>query len=144
VGQDKYDEALRINGELQSQIEQGKASLKQLEGDLQAERAKADRLTIDKADHDRQLKAATDGQEQLRRSLAMAQEDLRTAQVSLAQEQAELKRCLDAHKQAASRQEQEIADRDREIDMLKSRIRQLERELQELRKAAASAPATRP
>jgi len=144
VGQDKYDEALRINGELQQRLDQAGASLRQLERDLSGERARNDRLAIEKADYDRRLKTAIDIQDQLRRSLEIAREDLKAAEASLDRQRSELKRILDAQKEAAARQGQEIADRDREIDVLKSRVRQLEDELRERSRSVGSAPTAQP
>ncbi len=50
VAQEKYDEALRISAGLQSQLDEAKAARKEAETALQTERAKSDRLALEKAD----------------------------------------------------------------------------------------------
>ncbi|MBN1491896.1 MAG: hypothetical protein JXA69_18435 [Phycisphaerae bacterium] len=130
VPQDRYDESLRINASQRAEIERQQSLLAEANADLAAERAKAAELTMARAKLAADMETITSQNKQLRQSVDTARKELADAKASLEAEQAALRRTLDLHENTRLQWEEELARRNREIDMLKSRLEQLKRQLE--------------
>jgi chromosome segregation ATPase len=139
--QEQYDQVLQRSADLQAQLDQTRASLQTQAEELKAEQSRNADLVAAKEKATRAAQDAAAEARQLRRTLEIARRELDSANESLVRQQAELQKALDSQREARSRMEQELADRQREIDVLNSRVRQLERQLEDLRR---SAPHTQP
>ncbi|MGB9625797.1 MAG: hypothetical protein ACPMAQ_13150 [Phycisphaerae bacterium] len=145
--QEQYDQVLQRSADLQAQLDQAHASLQARTEELKAEQARTADLIAAKEKAARAAQDAANEVRQLRRTLEVARRELDSANTSLARQQAALQSALDSQREARSRMEQELADRQRQIDVLQSRIRRLEQQLEEARAPAlhtqpSSAPPT--
>jgi septal ring factor EnvC (AmiA/AmiB activator) len=140
--QQQYDQALQRSAELQQQLDQTKATLATKEADLKGEQTRSAELAAARDKAVRAIEQTSNEARQLRKTLDAARRDLESANASLERERADLQKALTSQKEARTKTEQELADRDREIDVLKSRVRQLERQLDAAKNPAGSRPAT--
>ena len=139
VPQERYDESLRINASQKAELERQQNLLAEANAELAAERAKAAELTMARAKLAAELEAITSQNRQLRQSVETARNELAEAKASLEAQQAALQRTLNAHENTRLQWEEELARRNREIDMLESRLELLQRQLD-----AQHKPATQP
>lgn len=139
--QQQYDQLLEQSAALQAQLDQAKGAMKMRETELAELRDQATQLTSEQARAARTIESLTNEVAQSRRNLDAARRDLDSATRSLAREHAELEKTLAGQKEARVRMELELAQRDRTIDVLRSQVRRLERELAAACRAA-SAPST--
>lgn len=140
--QEQYDQALQRSADLQLQLDQAKSSLAAKIDELKAQQAAAAELAIAKEKALRAITQSAHENEQLRKDLDAARREYGSATSSLDREHAALQRALDSQKAARSQMEQELSDRQRQIDILASKVRRLERELEEIRKSPAPRPST--
>lgn len=142
--QEQYNQVLQRSADLQMQLDQTKASLATKAEELKAEQTKAAELVTAREKAVRAIGDTANENQQLRKNIDAARRELGAATSLLEKEHAELQKALDSQKEARSRMEQELADRDRQIDILTSKVRRLEREIEGLKKEGQPTAGTQP
>lgn len=142
VSQEQYDASLRTSTALQKDKEQLEAVVRDKEQQLTAERERSAGFERRIAALEAQIQQAADTEKQLRKSLDAARTAMENAMAQMEVDTANLRRTLEAQEQARLRWEEELAERNREIDRLKSMIQVIREELAKARREAGAT--TRP
>lgn len=130
--------------DLHAELDKARDALRAAEAALADERIRSEQLVGALAAANGATEASAASERQLRLALETARKERDQAIVSIETQRQELQKALDEQRQTRTRWEQEIADRNRRIDVLNSRIRQLEKEIESLRGASATKPAPSP
>lgn len=138
TSQEQYDNSIRLNAQLQKDKDQLDAAVRDRDQQLRAERDRAADLERKIKNLETNLQQAANVEQQLRKSLEGAKSSMQRAMTQMDQDSANLRRTLEAQEKTRLRWEQELADRDKQIDQLKSAIKVLREELDKVRSRPAA------